>query len=514
MSESKSNHFLKKEIGLYDLNIKVYQILILFCLLLGCFLVRFYRLTSLPVFADEAIYVRWSQVMRSEAGLRFLPLQDGKQPFFMWLTIPFLKIFPKDPLLAGRMVSVFSGLATLAAIFFLPFVLSWPFRVSLLAGLIYIFVPFAVFFDRMALADSLLSAFGIWSLVFSLLIARYRRLDLSMILGFILGGALLTKSPAVFSLILSPVLIVFAFVLIYKQSLKKVFQLIPLILTSLFIALAIYNILRLGESFHMIAIRNKDYLWPVKEIIKHPLDPLVPHLKDVFRYYWSYFTLPLLVLPFFIFLKKLDFKLLFLFFWWLIPLAAQSAMAKVFTARYILSGVPVWVLFSGLGLFYFWEKLNLRSYFCLFSILVVLLIPSFYFSYFLFFNPAKAPLPKDERMGYLEEWTAGWGIRETAEFLKSQQIDNHIVIGTEGYFGTLPDGLQIYLEKEEGITAIGVGYPIKSLPEPLSNAAEFGNRVYLVVNRSRFVPEPGFEPELIKEYPKPGGDSLLFLKIN
>ncbi|KKU74843.1 MAG: hypothetical protein UX99_C0005G0003 [Candidatus Amesbacteria bacterium GW2011_GWB1_47_26] len=51
---------------------------------------RFWNLNSLPIFADEAIYVRWSQVMRAESSLRFLPLSDGKQPLFMWLTIPFL----------------------------------------------------------------------------------------------------------------------------------------------------------------------------------------------------------------------------------------------------------------------------------------------------------------------------------------------------------------------------------------------------------------------------------------
>ena len=63
---------------------------------------RFVNLNSLPIFADEAIYVRWSQVMRAESSLRFLPLSDGKQPLFMWATIPILKIFTTDPLLAGR----------------------------------------------------------------------------------------------------------------------------------------------------------------------------------------------------------------------------------------------------------------------------------------------------------------------------------------------------------------------------------------------------------------------------
>ena len=76
-------------------------------LLLGL-LLRVINLTILPVFADEAIYIRWAQVMRAESTLRFLPLSDGKQPLFMWVVIPFLKLF-SDPLVAGRLVSVFTG---------------------------------------------------------------------------------------------------------------------------------------------------------------------------------------------------------------------------------------------------------------------------------------------------------------------------------------------------------------------------------------------------------------------
>src|SRR3989344_5804660 len=54
---------------------------------------RLYNLTYLPIFADEAIYIRWAQIMQAESTLRFLPLSDGKQPLFMWGMIPFLKIF-------------------------------------------------------------------------------------------------------------------------------------------------------------------------------------------------------------------------------------------------------------------------------------------------------------------------------------------------------------------------------------------------------------------------------------
>src|SRR5689334_782543 len=84
-------------------------------LVVGLFALRFYHLTILPVFADEAIYIRWAQIMKAEETLRFLPLSDGKEPLFMWVMIPFFKII-HDPLFAGRVVSVLSGFGTLIGV--------------------------------------------------------------------------------------------------------------------------------------------------------------------------------------------------------------------------------------------------------------------------------------------------------------------------------------------------------------------------------------------------------------
>ncbi len=83
---------------------------------------RIFRLTYLPVFADEAIYIRWSQIMAAESTLRFLPLSDGKQPLFMWILMLFVRRL-HDPLFAGRLLSAVSGLATLVGVFSLTYIL-------------------------------------------------------------------------------------------------------------------------------------------------------------------------------------------------------------------------------------------------------------------------------------------------------------------------------------------------------------------------------------------------------
>ncbi|MEJ2441818.1 MAG: glycosyltransferase family 39 protein [Patescibacteria group bacterium] len=165
-------------------------------------LLRFCKLSSLPIFADEAIYVRWAQVMRENSAFRFLPLSD----VFMWTMIPFLKII-SNPLMAGRILSGLCGIGTLVGIFVLTLDLFKSKKVALIAAAIYAISPFSVFFDRMALAGAMLTMFGVWTLVFAAITAKKLRLDTAMLAGFALGGALLTKSPAIFFVLLLPMTI-------------------------------------------------------------------------------------------------------------------------------------------------------------------------------------------------------------------------------------------------------------------------------------------------------------------
>src|SRR3990172_10040431 len=79
---------------------------------------RLINIMSLPIFTDEAIYTRWSQIAKNDAAWRFISLTDGKQPLFVWIDMVFMR-FVSDPLLAGRLVSVFAGLLTVIGLFFL-----------------------------------------------------------------------------------------------------------------------------------------------------------------------------------------------------------------------------------------------------------------------------------------------------------------------------------------------------------------------------------------------------------
>lgn len=484
-------------------------------LVLILFFLRLYHLTIIPVFADEAIYIRWAQVMKAEETLRFLPLSDGKQPMFMWVMIPFFK-FVRDPLFAGRLVSVLSGFGTLVGVSFLSYLLFKSKRVALAAATIYAVSPFLFFFDRMALVDSMLSMFGVWTFIFAYLGFTKERLDFAMLAGFMLGGAWLTKSPALFFALMLPVLWLFI------KKPKSLIKVIPLTLVTVGIGYGFYNILRLGPNFSLIASRNLDYVWPLTHLLTSPLDPLKPFLLKSWQWIWVMGPFGILIIwlsGYLINYKKYWKELLVLTVWFLGPIIVQSEFAKVFTARYILFSLPFLIIIAASA--FTEERKNWMK--VLTVILAFFVAQALIFDRWLLLNPEKANLPRSERSGYLEEWTAGYGIKESADYLRSQSLNlktgEKIVVGTEGYFGTLPDGLQMYLNDSRNIIVIGTGLNFDSVPSQLENSRKSGNRTFWVANQLRF----GHNPEkyglkVIERFYKasaPDGtrDSLLLMEL-
>lgn len=469
--------------------------LIIFFLSLAYFVLRVPNLTRIPVFVDEAIYVRWSQVMKSEPTLRFLPQSDGKQPLFMWINMPFFKVF-KDPLVAGRMVSVGAGTLALTGIVLLTFIITSSLQVAALSGVIYLLTPFTYFFDRMALVDSLLSALGIWVVMLNILFIRTKRADISMILGFFLGFSLLTKSPAVFFVLLLPLSLLF---LNSRPKYQDILKIAAGWLVAIVIGYGMYNILRLGPNFHLIGSRNADYLFSFSEVLTHPTNPLIGNLKSSFSWTLNLVSPVIFILVFAAFIKpsKEKIALLALF---LIPIFAQASIAKVYTSRYFLYTIPPLLILASIGFFEIYKKYLWLA----FSLFAIFVIYSSVYIKNLQTDPAKAYLPQNMAHGYLQEWTAGWGQKEIAQYLIERSKQTKVLVGTEGYFGTLPDGLQIYTERVPNLTVIGIGLPIKGVPDNLKNGL-IDSEVYIVSNQSRedFSTAEKTRIELVFSFDKP-----------
>jgi hypothetical protein len=305
-----------------------------------------------------------------------------------------------------------------------------------------------------------------------------------MITGFLLGGALLTKSPALFFSILLPLAVVLV------KGKKRVLKFVLLLIPTYLIAYAIYNLLRLGPNFHLLAQRNLDYVYPLTHLLISPLDPFNPFLDRIRQYFvilgpWPILILPLLGIAFNF--KKFTKELFLIAAWFLFPILVSAEFSKTMTARYVLSSLPFLMVLAGAAME---GAKNLKLRVGVWLLILVSLIQSLFLVGKLLTKPESANLPRSERSGYLEEWTAGTGIKEAAAFFKTQTENlppgKQVVVGTEGYFGTLPDGLQIYLNNYPRLTVIGVGLNFDKVPSPLVDSAKSGNKTYLLVNASRF----------------------------
>ncbi|HUV47160.1 MAG TPA: glycosyltransferase family 39 protein [Candidatus Bathyarchaeia archaeon] len=475
------------------------------------FFSRLINLNLLPVFADEAIYIRWAQIMWHDASNRFIPLSDGKPPLFMWLMIPFLKVI-FDPLIAGRLLSVASGFLTLVGSFLLAKKL-FNAKTAFLASILIIVSPFLLFYDRVALVDSLLTALAVWSFYLAYLLLDNPKNDLGILLGTAWGLAMLTKPTGAYFPLLTPFLLL-AFPL--KNWLTKIKKLIiPSVLASIY-ALSIYNILRLSPAIHMIKGRSADYLRSKQEILANPFQFIPGTARVMTDWLINWLTWPLflsLLVSLFLALKRKQIKIAILFCWSLVPFFIQAAIGKIIYPRYLLLIAPFLLIIISWGLS---QRFRIKKFeIPVFLIIGLLLIKPLVYDFFLLTKIEKAPLHRAEREQYLEEWSAGFGIRETAEFLKSQPKNQKIIIGTEGYFGTLPDGLSIYVDGIENIEVRGLGQPLARFPNQLDNVSKT-NPTYILVNNTRI----NFQSdrlELIQSYPKPAGpkrqESLLFFKV-
>lgn len=469
-------------------------------------LLRVYKLTLIPVFADEAIYIRWSQVMANEATLRFLPLSDGKQPLFMWVLMFLVRRF-SDPLFIGRLVSVGAGLGSLLGVSAVSYLLFSSKKAAIATAMLYALSPYLYFFDRMALVDSMLSMWGIWTFVFAIFTVKTKRIDTAMVAGFMLGCAALTKSPALFIGLLIPSTWILALdTRSLKSSAITIAKLALLTILMWGIAFGMYNILRLGPNFHLLSSRTQDYVYPLSHILERPLDPLKPHFDRALSWISLMGPSSLFLLAVFgvVATPKKWRAHLMLLVWWIVPTLIQSEYAKVFTARYTLYTIPPLLIISGAAVMQ--KSKHLKS--AVAMIVALFVAQSTLFIADLTTDPQKAQLPQTERSGYLEEWTAGTGIYDISEYLKNEAYvhpEKHIVVGTEGFFGTLPDGLQMYMEGISGVTVIGTGLNFDDVPQSLKDAKKAGDKVYLVVNKSRIQITEPYEArglKLLEQYKK------------
>ncbi len=491
-------------------------------LVLVYLLTRFYHLTVIPIFGDEAIYLNWSQTIAEDPKQLFIPLSDGKQPLFMWFTA-IATFFIKQPLMATRVIAIAAGLLTLIGIYLIVKKLAG-YKASLFAIALYIITPMAFFYDRIGEPDGLLATFGVWTMYFGLKLLEKSTIRNAILLGGALGLGILAKSPAIFYVVMLPFLLLAnetarsSLMATIKNTTRYVFL-------SLVVAAAIVATMKISPLFHVIGQRTNDFVFSPTHLLTSPFNPLIPRIPLTFGWLNGYLTSSIVGVAIIGLVLGIYYRKHFvwsLFAWFAIPMLIEMALAKGFTPRYYLFAIPPFIMLAGLGLY--WLILFLQPYIKYFSYIAILLfVPAVYFVFLLMTSPQQAPIPEKERAGYLEDWTSGYGIAEITSYLKKQPSGKIILVGTEGHFGTLPDGLIAYNRQSPNIHVEGMGQPAEIYRIPAGLYGWIGqnrnNLAYLVVNKSRMHVDKKEQVHLLllASYPKAAGpngqDALLFYQV-
>ena len=430
-----------------------WEIIISFVLIILYGISRLINLTLLPIFTDEAIYLRWAQIALHDPSFRFISLTDGKQPSFVWLAMLMMR-YVSDPLLAGRIVSVLAGLCSMVGIGVLGAYSFGKIKLGFWAAFLYLISPFFLFYDKLALYDSLTATCTIWGLFLLILLVRTVRLDVALILGMVLGAGLLTKSSAFLIVGLLPVsLLLFDWKHRNWLSLGKW---LGLSLISTFISLLMYNALRLSPWFYIINRKNAEFVYPVKEWLLHPLQFFLPNLNGLTEWLLGYLTIPLavMILLSLILGKKYLREKLFFFLSFLLPFIYLGLFGKVLFPRYLLfMTVPLYVL-GGLFLYEITRLLQKKAIlkgliYCLFFFYPV------YFDLKIIFDIVNAPIPENDRHQFIDDWPSGYGLKEVVSTLKQYADKQPIFLATEGTFGLFPAAFELYFYGDNRITIRG-----------------------------------------------------------
>jgi len=476
-------------------------------LVIAYLLTRLYYLDLFPIFTDEAIYIRWSQIGLRDAAWRFIPLTDGKPPLYHWFMMLSLKLI-SDPLIAGRLVSVAAGFANLLLTLTLAHLLFKNFRLTFLSGLLYVTSPFMLIYDRLAIVDSLLTTFSLSSLTLAILLAQTLRLDVALLLGASIGLGLLTKSSGLFFLLFTPFTL---FLFDWRRTglvsrLTRWLALITLVAIS---SQFIYSVLRLSQFFYRIGQKNHEFILSFSEFFQSPFAFTWGNAKSLFAWQFGYLTLPVfitLILAFFT-PRHIRSKLVLLSYY-VVPFVIIASFNKIIFARFLLFSSPFLLILASYGLNLLLNHLS-RPLSQLLLVPIVLIAP-ITISYFLLTEPSQAAIPQADRDQYWDSWPAGHGINQTVDYLRSQAETKPIYIGTQGTFGLMPYALEIYLQDHPNVE-IHSFWPVTTIPQDVIDASSL-KTTFFIYNELEDIP-PQNQLDLIYEFPKGPSDNLRHMRL-
>lgn len=426
------------------------------------FFTRLYNLTLLPIFTDESIYIYWAKIIATTHNQLFISLTDGKPPLLVWSIAFLLSFFPNNLyLIAGRLPSVLAGAVSLVGIYKLSNRLVKSKLAATLSGVLYIFSPFFLLYDKMALFDSMLAAALIWTV--------YLAYDYPIFSGLALGLAFWSKPTAILFI---PVIL---FIAVVQKRIKWG-------IVAVIIGEAINNLMRLSHVYYLMESKNQQFQQPLAKLLADPFALFPGNLGALVNWDIAYITVPLFILGilalFFLVIKDWKKGLVFLGCW-AGPLVVFAMVGREIFPRYILFTTPFILVPIGF---------LVNKFRHLLIIMPLLFIPALQFDYALLTNPVNAPMPDTDYHQYVSEHPSGYGLEPVFNFLHEETKHGPTVLITQGTFGLYPYAFTLEFWGDKNLNIVP-RWPLSSIDKEMQ-ALKVQGKVYL----------------LLKEFAKPPSD--------
>lgn len=432
--------------------------------LLVFFAMRIVNLTDLPIAVDE-----WRHIIRAEVTLTdgdiFIGMREGFKQLYVWLVAVVLPFF-QDHIYASRLVSVLAGGVTGILCYKLGQVLYDSQRVGWLAALIYLVSPMALFYDRLALSDTLLTMFVAIGLLFSFQLWRQPTSKWAVALGIVFGLGALTKAYAA---LYYPAPILFWLLLGRDIRWRQIFNLLIVVYGIAFIFwlpifITGFNIFQDDHAQKLVTTLPTDNWYT----------PIWNNLLTTGDWFSAYLTWPLIVFFFFSFgwmvvkRDRIGLSLAILIF----PNVTIFILILRYTfAKYSLPAiVPISIIIAW-GIDHLTRLLmtafqqrkttpipEMMRWGISLAILLLLIIPALRFDYFILFDMPQAPLPAEERSVFVEGRFSGYGLPESASVVAdmAERFSSLTILQGTNQLDTLfsvdVTGMSIYLQQLDNIT--------------------------------------------------------------
>jgi 4-amino-4-deoxy-L-arabinose transferase-like glycosyltransferase len=407
---------------------------------------RLINLMALPIFGDEGIHISWAQKMLATGD--FLHGTAANRFLHTWLLALMIPWVP-NPLAASRALSVATGLASGVATLYLARIL-WPHQnLDWTTAIIYLLLPLSLIHERMALADSLLTALTTLLLVLSIKFVRQPGKVAGYALGLCLGLVYLTKLSGLIYFAI-PIL-TFIFLRDRGQSAKALIR--PYFLAFL---VALPTAPGFPSQFLTEAVRS----------VFNPIRPQIS--AGTWRLYglgetWldltAYVTWPILLLAVMGLFHGLRSRereaALFAVLLLMTPTVYILLAGDVWYSRYLLPMIPLLVVLAARTLANLASLIarSTRLGHCkvwLASLCLLVLLPSLAFDYQLITDPSHTPFTPVDRWQYITGWPSGYGLAEAVTWLQQEAAKKGpLVVITSIYSGPTQEGFRLYLGNDE-----------------------------------------------------------------